>query len=435
MSCGAELEANALMLSLMQGEPEIPIPVLDLTSPEFELPGGLNNPLYTQVEKMGTEQLTTREINGTGVFDGLMMGVKVHLKEEFDKGRITGAEYSKAYVALTQAAIGGSVQFLLGKDQAYWGAVQAQLAAFNAKIQMKLAAAEMALTSFKARSMRAEYAFAKLRLSTESINYCVAKYNLDFTIPKQNELLTVQVATATYNLNSVLPKQVELSQSQLATELYNRTYLMPASLEGKLIENASTQYSLSNILPVQSQLEQNKLDAGIFTHSQMMPKQLQLLESQWRTAQFNVDIMLPTQRRLVDEQVEVQRAQTVDSRSDGIAVTGVVGTQRQLAAYNLSQLMPAQVDLVREQKEVQRAQTMDVRSDGNLVTGSTGKQKDLYTQQITSYKRDSEYKAAKLFVDAWITQKTLDEGLPPPAGFQNNSLDNVLAVIKANNSL
>ena len=435
MSCGAELEANALMLSLMQGEPEIPIPVLDLTSPEFELPGGLNNPLYTQVEKMGTEQLTTREINGTGVFDGLMMGVKVHLKEEFDKGRITGAEYSKAYVALTQAAIGGSVQFLLGKDQAYWGAVQAQLAAFNAKIQMKLAAAEMALTSFKARSMRAEYAFAKLRLSTESINYCVAKYNLDFTIPKQNELLTAQVAAADYNISTMLPKQISVMQSQLDTEAYNRTFLLPAAYENKLIENNTAQYSLGNILPIQAQLEQNKLDAGIYNVSYILPKQMQLTDSQFRASQFNVDEMLPVQKLLVTEQVQAQRAQTTDTRTDGFAITGLLGIQQNTAMYSLNNLLPAQVDLVREQKEVQRAQTQDVRSDGNTVSGATGKQKDLYTQQITSYKRDSEYKAAKLFVDAWITQKTLDEGLPPPAGFQNNSLDNVLAVIKANNSL
>jgi hypothetical protein len=48
------------------------------------------------------------------------------------------------------------------------------------------------------------------------------------------------------------------------------------------------------------------------------------------------------------------------------------------------------------------------RTDGALIVGSIGKQKALYDQQITSYKRDAEHKATKLFTDTWITQKTLD---------------------------
>ncbi|MBQ5153795.1 hypothetical protein EGM85_11085, partial [Macrococcus caseolyticus] len=63
------------------------------------------------------------------------------------------------------------------------------------------------------------------------------------------------------------------------------------------------------------------------------------------------------------------------------------------------------------------------------------KQKELYTQQITSYQRDAEVKAAKLFTDAWITQKTIDEGLTPPNGFTNASVDDVLSTVKRNNSL
>jgi len=85
---------------------------------------------------------------------------------------------------------------------------------------------------------------------------------------------------------------------------------------------------------------------------------------------------------------------------------------------------------------VQRAQTLDTRSDGVTdVEGVLGKQKDLYTQQITSYRRDAETKVAKLFTDAWITMKTIDEGLSPPTGFTNASLDEILGVLKVNNDL
>lgn len=105
------------------------------------------------------------------------------------------------------------------------------------------------------------------------------------------------------------------------------------------------------------------------------------------------------------------------------------------AVYNLDMIMPQQYELLVEQTEVQRAQTLDTRSDGSTVVGAVGKQKDLYSQQIKSYQRDSELKAAKLFADAWTVQKTVDEGFVAPANFQNPSLDSVLGHIKTNNNL
>ena len=73
--------------------------------------------------------------------------------------------------------------------------------------------------------------------------------------------------------------------------------------------------------------------------------------------------------------------------------------------------------------------------DGTTVTGLLGKQKELYSQQITSYKRDAEVKAGKLWIDAWITMKTIDEGLLPPDQFTNTEINEVLATLKTNNLL
>lgn len=113
-----------------------------------------------------------------------------------------------------------------------------------------------------------------------------------------------------------------------------------------------------------------------------------------------------------------------------------------VSKYTLETLLPAQLNalleqikLTKEQIEVQRAQTLDIRTDGITIVGSVGKQKELYTQQITSYQRDAEVKAAKMFTDAWITMKSIDEGLLPPANFENTSLNAILADIKLNNNI
>lgn len=109
--------------------------------------------------------------------------------------------------------------------------------------------------------------------------------------------------------------------------------------------------------------------------------------------------------------------------------------QTKQAKYTNDFILPAQKDLVLEQVEVQRAQTLDTRTNGATITGSVGKQKELYSQQITSYQRDAEVKAAKMFVDAWITQKTIDEGLLPPGAFKNESINVILRNIKKNNNI
>lgn len=103
------------------------------------------------------------------------------------------------------------------------------------------------------------------------------------------------------------------------------------------------------------------------------------------------------------------------------------------AKYNLDQILPQQWELVKEQTEVQRAQTLGNRKDGSPVAGVLGKQTELYGQQIVSYKRDAEVKAARPFIDAWITMKSIDEGLLPPAGFENASIDKVLTKLKTEN--
>jgi hypothetical protein len=122
-----------------------------------------------------------------------------------------------------------------------------------------------------------------------------------------------------------------------------------------------------------------------------------------------------------------------------------VNKEIQINDYRLDNLMPqelanmaqqeqvlhAQERLVKEQAEAQRAQTMNVRTDGvTTVTGAIGKQKELYTQQIDSYRKDAEQKVAKMFLDGWITQKTLDEGLNAPAQLTNAEINEVLVKIR-----
>lgn len=277
MSCSAEVEANRLLEELTKGD-DFTLPDIDMSGPEWDIPGGDGSPIFGAITKITNESLTTREVGGSGTFDALMESAHNHLKAEFKANRITGGEYTKAYIAMMESCMSNAVQFLLGRDQAYWAAALAQIQAVTARVTLATSKAQFVLAKIQALSAKSEYALTKMKIATESETYCAA-------------------------------------------------------------------------------------------------------------------------------------------------------------LFNASQMLPQQLKLVTEQTEAQRAQTLDTRSDGTTVTGSVGKQKELYSQQITSYQRDAEVKASKLFTDAWITQKTIDEGLNPPNGFTNASIDTILTKLKSNNGL
>lgn len=271
-----DINANQLMISLLADEAFV-IPDVDFDDIAFQLPDAAGSEIYTSVGKLKNEDLTSGAVDGTGTFDVLMRGFKAHLKEEYNASRITGAEYTKAFIALTQGAMQNAVQFLLGRDAAYWQSVLAQAQAVTARLALETAKVQYAAVLMEALNGRANYALTKLKLATEDVQFAIGEFQLNNMLPQQKLLLV-------------------------------------------------------------------------------------------------------------------------------------------------------------EQTEAARAQTLNARSDGATIVGLLGKQKDLYSQQITSYQRDAEVKAGKLFTDAWTVQKTIDEGLLPPPGFTNASVDDVLQVIKTNNN-
>jgi hypothetical protein len=284
MACGADNEANDL-IDTLTNDVNFDIPNIDITGTDFNFPLTRFDAMYNKIEKLKLEDLTTKEFNGTGAYDVIAAGMAAQLANEFKANRIPASEYTKAFIASQSAAITNAVQFLLQKETAFWQAQTAQVQALTARVQFEAAKMAMVQQQYDALTAKANYAKTKMELSNLSMQYCTAKYQLEYMFPMQLQQLT------------------------------------------------------------------------------------------------------------------------------------------------------AQRDLTKEQIESQRAQTLTTRVDGTPITGLMGKQRDLYDQQITSYKRDAEVKTAKLFTDAWVTMKTIDEGITAPNGFTNTSIDQILTTLKFNNGL
>ena len=437
MSCNADVVANDLIDSLLAGK-DFTVPNVELNADSLKLPTGSNIEMYASILRLSVSDLTQEKVGGTGAFDALMTSVKAHLREEYEKGRITGAEYTKAYAELVTASMSHATQFLLGKDQVYWTSQLSQIQSVTAMLQMESERVRLAALKFDALTSEANYALTKLKLANEDAQYCINKYNLEQMLPAQKALLDAQVLgqvanndKARYELTNMLPKQSE------GLGLAN---------DGKLIENNTATYNLSSILPKQAamleaqrdgQVIQN--DQGRYTLQNLMPAQLEKLvadiegvQANTDIARYNLSVLLPVQHltaKYTLEQMMPSQKAMVDSQKQGQDVAN------QVATYNKEFTVPQQYQLLKEQTETQRAQTADNRSDGAAVVGYVGKQKDLYSQQIDSFKRDAEIKAAKLVSDGWMTQKTIDEAALTPSSFQQNMVDAVLQRVKTNNGL
>lgn len=438
MTNGADVLSNELLSSLLVGE-NFTIPNLDLDTSEYSIPNGTGTELYTNVVKLTNADLTTRLVNGTGTFDALMQSAASHLKIEYDANRITGAEYAKAYSALVQSAMQNAVQYLLGKDQAYWQGVQAQIAAITAKVALASAKVQYIALRAEAATQKANYALTKIKLANEDIVFASTNYKLTQLDPLQKSQMEEQVAglqvansTASYNLSDMLPKQALLLDKQV---------------DGQTTANNTALYNLSDMLPKQVDLVEQQVIGQTTTNSTatynlatMLPKQANLLDAQTsvQTAQsanvtkdtsikdYTLVSMLPVQRNLLLEQVTGQTKQNLGLDKD-----------IDIKDYNLTYMLPAQRDMTLEQVESQRAQTMDTRTNGvTVVTGVLGKQKELYTKQIDSFTKDAQYKAAKIVADAWMTRFGVDsEILDSPLSFTPTQYDTILTTLFTTNGL
>lgn len=436
--------ANSLFSALTTGVTIPPSP--DFSDPKYDFTPDNTSDLYQDVIGATIPEVTLGEhtIGGTGAFDVFMTAMDKHLEREFKGNRITGTQYAEAYVAIANQVMGQAVGFTLQKDQARWNAITAQMQARIAEIQatealirLEQTKIEAANANFQLNLTAAQYALTKMQIATEEANH---------------DAVTADVAIKQFQRNYQQP-------ADLAITHYERTAVMPSSV-------AMNQIQVDRILPAQAAIAefQNRVlqpieeDIQLLQRDRIIPTQADMADFQrdnlqpveLAQQQHILNKRQPAETELILEQVETQRANTLDSRRDGLTqVTGVVGLQKRnldvdadIKEYNLANTLPRQLELLGEQitltieqSEAERSKTLDVRADGATVEGSVGKQKDLYDQQIDSFIKDAQHKTAKLFSDAWVTQKTLDEGLLAPTQFTNNEVNEVLTAVRTNNNL
>ena len=171
------------------------IPNVNFDDKNLQIPEGLTEALQNPPERLTLDTLTTREIDGNGAFDYVMTVLRKHLEREYENGRITGAEYTKAYIAMTQYALQYSVQYLLGKDQAYYQSLGAMTQALMGNLEAYGAKVKLAIAQAQAHTTKAQYAAQVLQLAGVEANTDNAKQQ-ELNLKQQEKLLKEQTEQA-----------------------------------------------------------------------------------------------------------------------------------------------------------------------------------------------------------------------------------------------
>ena len=159
-----DIRSKELLSSVTEGL-DFNIPNVDFDDSAFNIPDSLANALQNTPEQLTIDTLTECVVDGNGCFDKVMTALKAHLNLEYEAGRITGAEYTKAYIASMQGALQFSVQYLLGKDNAFFQALGTQASALRANIDAYTAKVQLAIAQAQAHQNKAQYANLVLQLS------------------------------------------------------------------------------------------------------------------------------------------------------------------------------------------------------------------------------------------------------------------------------
>ena len=120
------------------------------------------------------EDLTTKVVNGTGIFDELMTAANAHLDSQFKNERITGTQYAEVYLGQLQAVLANAVQFLIERDKTYLNnlLINAQIELANkqaelAEKQLEQADKQLELLEKQIELQQAQSDLARQKIKTE----------------------------------------------------------------------------------------------------------------------------------------------------------------------------------------------------------------------------------------------------------------------------
>ena len=168
------------------------------------------------IQPITNEDLTTKVVDGTGIFDELMTAANAHLTYQWEQDRITGSSYAEVYLGQLTAVLGQAVLFLTERDKTYLNNLLVQS-------QIKLADAQVALAAQDLLNKQQELLNAQKQMELMEQQIQLAEKQVELAdkelLVKDKEMqlldkqIAVQEATADLTRQKIKTEMAQISDS------------------------------------------------------------------------------------------------------------------------------------------------------------------------------------------------------------------------------
>lgn len=168
------------------------------------------------IQPIINEDLTTKVVDGTGIFDELMTAANAHLTYQWEQDRITGSSYAEVYLGQLTAVLEQAVLFLTERDKTYLNNLLVQS-------QIKLADAQVALAAQDLLNKQQELLNAQKQMELMEQQIQLAEKQVELAdkelLVKDKEMqlldkqIAVQEATADLTRQKIKTEMAQISDS------------------------------------------------------------------------------------------------------------------------------------------------------------------------------------------------------------------------------
>ena len=342
-------------------------------------------------------ELTEGKLEGKGVFDVMIKGVKAHLREEFDANRIRGTDYANVFsLAITQVM-----------EQATGYAIAKSKMALELQIleaQLGKIAAETVVTTKQA-----------LLLETQAL-----------TQTAQTAQINAETRKTEYVTSFQIPAEVEATEAQtamtLAQELQTAQQTLNITAQREQIQAQTLDVEASTKLKeVEHDIQTFNKDFKLPRELEIMTTEVSLKESQLALSNKEL-VVKQAQVDLADKEIQVKQNQIdlgtkellIKEAQVGISEKELLikGEQLLITKYELTNKLPADVALTNSQSELytQKTTTEKAQTDPAAILPDSviDINNGLIREQGKSFLRSAEQNTAKLMIDTWNVRHTAD---------------------------
>ena len=406
-----------------------------------------------QLEKLDIKELTTKNLEGTGVFDVLMGTTALHIQKEFEAGRIRGPEYSQVYLGGLQATLATAVQYLTESKTLGISIANQEKQGLLTEAQTDLVKAQTnQITMEVTTKLPAEVENIKASTALSDVNKDRVREELTL-IPLQGTLLTAQtgqVGAQTILTNkqtdqltaelAKIPVEVELLQKQV-TNAGTQNELLKSQVEGSDLQNSKVPKEIAilekQVLQSDAQIalttaQKDQLSYDLLNKSPIevtnltkqgenLAKQALMTDAQTKqvveqTKRYPYDIEMiqaqianmTKQNLLAEKDIELKIGQLSLQEKQLLLSEAELEVKRQEIQVQLAAIesQKAQAELYTQKVKTEKAQTEgDVAKPGSVLGANVA----VLMAQAEGYMSDKRQKAAKILVDTWNVRRNSDD--------------------------